>query len=145
MRVDELTTDEQWDVAVPILHQLWSHEDEAFVRNFRGEDDYQAFGLYDDPDGDATDGERLVAVAGVSIQRVLHHRRHAWIHDLVVDEPRRGQGYGAHLLDWLEHWASERDCEALALANGQDNDHALAFYEDNALERWGYVVETELG
>ena len=140
MRVEELTSGEQWDAAIPILRQLWSHEDEGFVRGFREEDGYRAFGLYDDPGG----GDELVAVARVSIQRVLHHRRHAWIHDLVVDEPLRGQGYGAELLEWVEAWAAERDCEYVALANAQDNDEGLAFYEREGMERWGYVVETEL-
>jgi len=150
MHVAELTTDEQWDDAVRILHQLWSHEDEAFVRGFRDEDDYRPFGLYDDMngsdsgDGDRDEGERLVAVAGVSIQRVLHHRRHAWIHDLVVDEPLRGRGHGAELLDWIEDWAQSEGCEYVALANVLDNDDGLAFYEREGLERWGYVVETEL-
>jgi GNAT superfamily N-acetyltransferase len=143
MRVEELTTDEQWDAAVPILRQLWSHEDEAFVRGFRDEDDYRPFGLYDDVDGA---GEaKLVAVAGISIQRVLHHHRHAWIHDLVVDEPLRGQGYGAELLAWVEEWAAGRDCEYVALANVLDNDDGLAFYEREGMDRWGYVVEKDLG
>lgn len=142
MRVEALTTDEQWEAAVDVLLQLWSHEDETFVRGFREEDDYRPLGLYDDVNG--TDEERLVAVAGVSIQRVLHHRRHAWVHDLVVDEALRGQGYGAELLERLEEWARERDCECLALANALDNDDGLAFYEREGMERWGYVVEREL-
>lgn len=140
MRVEELTTDEQWAAAVPILHQLWSHEDEAFVRGFRDEEGYRAFGLYDDVGGE----DELVAVAGVSIQRVLHHRRHAWIHDLVVGEPLRGRGYGSELLARVEEWARERDCEYVALANALDNDDGLAFYEREGMERWGYVVEREL-
>jgi len=140
MRVDELTTDDQWDDAVRILHQLWSFEDEAFVRGFRDEDGYRPFGLYDDG-GDRED-ETLVAVAGVSIQRVLHHRRHVWIHDLVVDDELRGQGYGAELLDWIEEWGEE--CEYVALACPRDNDDGLAFYDSEGLEQWGYVVEREL-
>jgi len=32
LRWEELTTDEQWDAAVPILQQLWSHEDEGLER-----------------------------------------------------------------------------------------------------------------
>ena len=141
--VEELTTDAEWDAAVPVLRQLWSHEDAAFVRSWREEDDYRLYGLY--PGGDAApDPDDLVAVAGVSVQRVLHHRRHAWIHDLVVDEDHRGEGHGTTLLAWIEEWADERDCEYVALANRRGNDDALAFYEDAGLERWGYVVETEL-
>jgi GNAT superfamily N-acetyltransferase len=130
---------------VDVLHQLWSHEDEAFVREFRDEADYRPFGLYDDVDASGGDaGETLVAVAGISIQRVLHHRRHVWIHDFVVGEALRGQGYGAELLDWIENWARERECAYVALANVLDNDDGLAFYEDNRMERWGYAVEAEL-
>lgn len=135
-RFAELDTDDEWEAGVPLLTQLWSHEDESFVRPFREEDDYRLLGLYE--------GGALVAVAGVSVQRVLHHARHAWVHDLVVDEPRRSEGFGAELLDHLEAWARERDCEYLVLASRLGNEEAMSFYEDNGLERWGYVVETEL-
>ncbi|NHN48969.1 GNAT family N-acetyltransferase [Halostella sp. JP-L12] len=148
-RVAELTTDGEWDAAVPLLRQLWSHETEAFVRSWREEDDYRLFGLFEAGEGATADSISrdegdLVAVVGVSVQRVLHHARHAWIHDLVVDEPRRGEGYGAELLDFVEEWAAERDCEYVALASRAGNDAALSFYEDEGMERWGYVVETEL-
>lgn len=136
IRFAELETDAEWDAAISILTQLWSDEDEAFVRSFRDEDDYRLVGCFD--------GDELVAVAGVSVQRVLHHVRHAWIHDLVVDEPRRSEGFGAELLEHLESWARERGCEYLTLASALDNESALSFYEDNGMDRWGYVVETEL-
>jgi GNAT superfamily N-acetyltransferase len=146
-RVHEVTTDAGWDEAVPVLRQLWSHESEAFVRSWRDEDDYRLFGLYESaPETDSTAGEdtaaeTLVAVAGVSIQRVLHHERHLWVHDFVVDEPRRGEGLGRELLDWLDDWARERDCENLALACVADNDEARAFYESEGLAVWGHVME----
>ncbi|WP_436928509.1 GNAT family N-acetyltransferase [Halosimplex halobium] len=150
-RVREVTTDEGWDEAVPILRQLWSHVDEAFVRGWRAEDDYRLFGLYEtdgahgaDDGPEATGGETLVAVAGVSVQRVLHHERHLWVHDFVVDEPRRGEGYGTELLDWLEEWARDRDCENLALACRAGNDAGREFYESRELEVWGQVLEREL-
>jgi len=139
--VERLTSDEQWDEAVPIIRQLWSHEDEAFVRSWRDEEDYQLYGYSVDGEGGGRD---LVAVAGLSVQRVLHHRRHAWVHDFVVDEAHRGEGHGAALLAWIEDWAADRNCEYVALANVLDNDDALSFYEDNGMETWGYVVEKEL-
>lgn len=146
----EVTTDEGWDEAVGLLGQLWSHRDDAFVRSWRDEDDYRLFGLFErdagtdrsradpHPDGD------LVAVAGVSIQRVLHHERHLWVHDFVVDEPRRGEGLGRALLDRLADWARERDCANLALACAADNDAARAFYRAEGLTVWGDVMERSL-
>jgi len=160
--VRELTTDTEWDAAVPLLGQLWSDADPAFIRSWREEDDYRLFGLYvgddgvDDADGTngadgangangtSDDPDTLVGVVGVSVQRVLHHRRHAWVHDLVVDEPRRSSGVGTELLAFVERWADERDCEYVALANRLDNEDALSFYEAAGMERWGYVVEQEL-
>ncbi|WP_135365249.1 GNAT family N-acetyltransferase [Halosimplex halophilum] len=149
-RVREVTTDEGWDEAVPILRQLWSHVDDAFVRGWREEDDYRLFGLYETDGGDAADGTgagpdgTLVAVAGVSVQRVLHHERHLWVHDFVVDEPRRGEGFGSELLDWLDGWARDRGCENLALACWAENDEGRAFYESEGLDVWGQVLEREL-
>jgi len=167
-QVHEVTTDEGWDEAVPILRQLWSDAEESFVRGWREEDDYRLFGLYEfegddataggtdasadgDEDGATADGTdttadeaSLVAVAGVSVQRVLHHERHLWVHDFVVDEPHRGEGLGSEFLDWLAAWARERDCETLALACHGDNDAARAFYETEGLEVWGQVMERSL-
>lgn len=134
--VEPLTTDEEWDAAVPILRQLWTDADESFVRSWREEPDYHLLGRFVD--------DTLVAVAGISVQRVLHHTRHAWIHDFVVDEAHRGDGYGSELLAAVERWAAARDCTHVALANRDGNDAALAFYEGNGMEQWGYVVEREL-
>ncbi|ELZ28147.1 GCN5-like N-acetyltransferase [Halosimplex carlsbadense 2-9-1] len=144
--VRKVTTDDGWDEAVAILRQLWTHVDDAFVYEWRDEDDYRLFGLYetDESDGPGTDSEALVAVAGVSIQRVLHHERHLWVHDFVVDEPRRGEGFGGELLDWLDGWARDRDCEHLALACRDGNDAGREFYESEGLEVWGQVLEREL-
>jgi len=83
-------------------------------------------------------------VAGVSIQRVLHHERHLWVHDFVVDEPRRGEGFGETLLDDLADWARARDCENLALGCAADNEAAREFYENQGMTVWGHVVEREL-
>ena len=156
--IRELTTGAAWDAAVPPLRQLWQDVDAAFVRSWRDEPDYRLFGLYvedgaggeaDGRDGgDGGEGEAgagsLVGVVGVSVQRVLHHRRHAWVHNLVVDEARRSEGFGTELLAFVERWAGERDCEYVALANHIDNDDALVFYEGAGMDRWGYVVEREL-
>lgn len=146
--VGEVTTDDGWDEAVPVLRQLWTHVDDEFVYEWRDEDDYRLFGMYETAETAAGAAEdqpaSLVAVAGVSIQRVLHHERHLWIHDFVVDEPRRGEGFGRELLDWLDEWARDRDCENLALACWDENDEAREFYEAEGLEVWGQVMERDL-
>lgn len=136
MPIRELTTDEDWDRAVPILRELWTDAEPSFVRSWREDPEYHLLGL-------PVDGT-LVGIAGVSIQRVMHHRRHAWVHDFVVREGRRGEGHGSDLLAGVEAWADERDCEYVALAVREGNEVAEAFYESSGLTAWGTVYEREL-
>lgn len=136
MPVRELTTDEEWDRAIPVLRELWTDASSASVRSWREDSEYHLLGLF-------VDGV-LVGVAGVSVQRVMHHVRHAWIHDFVVRERRQGEGHGSALLSGVESWAEERDCEYVALAVRDGNDAAEAFYESNGLTAWGTVYEREL-
>lgn len=35
----------------------------------------------------------------------------------VVDEPHRAKGHGTELIEFVEKWAKERDCEHVALAS----------------------------
>jgi len=135
-RIEELTTDTHWDAAVPILGQLWEEKSPAEIRSWRQEEEYRLFGLFEDDDP--------VAVAGVSIQRVLHHVRHAWVHDFVVGEGFQREGYGEALLAHVESWARERECEYVALALVDGNDSAGKFYREQGMERWGDVIEKPL-
>lgn len=152
-RIEEITTEAAWDEAVPLLRQLWSHESESFVRSWADEEEYRLFGLYEETEDGAAEDENaadedaageLIGAAGISIQRVVHHVRHVWVHDLVVDEDRRGEGVGSELLAFAAEWGRERDCESVVLACIVENEDALAFYESEGMERWGYVLEREL-
>jgi GNAT superfamily N-acetyltransferase len=124
------------DAAVALLRQLWTDADPATIREWVADDDYELLGVAVE--------RSLVAVAGVSVQGVMHHERHAWVHDLVVDESRRGEGHGEALLGAVEDWARERDCATVSLASRLENDLASGFYEATGYEPWGYVYERRL-
>jgi len=109
MEIRELTEETEPREAVPILRQLWGDEDPADVLAWTEEEEYRLFGGFEDGD--------LIGVAGVLVEQLLHHARHAWLYDLVVDEPRRGEGHGATLIEFVETWASRNDCEYIALAS----------------------------
>jgi GNAT superfamily N-acetyltransferase len=145
----ELTDDRDWERAVPILRQLWSDRDEADVRSWREDEDYQLLGWFVESssvlcDGAAPGRGRLVAVAGVFVQPVLHHERSLWVQDLVVAEAHRGEGHGEAFLSAIETWGRRRDCDHLALACAADNDRAAAFYESAGMEAFGTVYESDL-
>lgn len=136
MEITELTEMSERREAVPILRQLWTQFDPEEVEEWTADDDYHLFGGY-------VDGE-LVGVAGVLVRHHLHHVRHAWLYDLVVDEPERGHGFGTELVQFVEEWAGDRDCEYVALASPVSKGDVHEFYEDLDYERSMYVVEKEL-
>lgn len=52
----------------------------------------------------------------------------AWIEDMVVREPFRGQGVGKSLLDQAREWALSKGARRVQLLADADNAPALAFY-----------------
>lgn len=136
MEIRELTSRDERERAVPILRQLWTDRDPEAMLAWTGEDEYRLFGAFDDG--------TLVGVAGVRIDDFLHHQRHAWLYDFVVDEPRRGEGIGTALLNHVESWARDYDCESVALVSPLDGEEVHEYYGKRGFEKWGYVIETEL-
>jgi len=136
MEIRELTEESERREAVPILHQLWEHKTPEEIFEWTGDDDYYLFGGFVD--------NELAAVAGVLERHVLHHVRHAWLYDLVVDEPRRGRGHGATMVEHIESWAVDRGCDYVALASPSEKEDAHKFYESIDYERWGHVIQKQL-
>ncbi|MDS0474992.1 GNAT family N-acetyltransferase [Natrinema sp. 1APR25-10V2] len=136
MEIREVVERDARREAVPILRQLWSDADSDEILAWTGEDDYHLFGGF-------VDGE-LVAVAGVLVRSVLHHARHAWLYDLVVDESQRSEGYGTELVEFVEAWARERDCESVALASPLAKTDVHEYYDELEFDQWGYVIEKGL-
>lgn len=136
MEIRELIDQEERQEAVPLIRQLFTDADPEEVLEWTGENEYHLFGVF-------VAGE-LVGVAGVLLKHVLHHARHAWLYDLVVDEPYRDEGYGSTLVEFVEQWADERDCEYVALASPMTKEGVHHFYEGRNYEKWGYVIEKEL-
>lgn len=133
MDIHSLDSEAERRRAVPLLRQLWTDRDPEAVLAWTGDEDYTLFG--------ALEGDELVGVAGVLASAHLHHREQAWLYDLVVDDPRRGEGIGRELVGFVEAWAVDQGFETVALASPLDRDDAHEFYESQGYERWGYVIE----
>ncbi|RDI71541.1 GNAT family N-acetyltransferase [Halopelagius longus] len=136
MEIRELTEPAERREAVPILQQLWTDATAEEVMEWTADEEYHLFGGVVD--------DEVVGVAGVLQQRVLHHVRHAWLYDLVVDEERRDEGHGKTLVEFVEAWAEKNDCEYVALASPLAKEEVHAYYETQGYEKWGYVIEKEL-
>jgi GNAT superfamily N-acetyltransferase len=63
------------------------------------------------------------------LERLNYVTPHAWVPDLIVDEPRRSGGVGRALLEEAERRARERDCWLLTLESAHWRKEAHRFYE----------------
>ncbi len=129
MDIRMLEEERERQEAAPLLQQLWTDRDRDEIVAWTGEEEYHLFGGFAD--------DELIGVAGVVIRELLHHRRHAWLYDLVVDEPRREEGYGTELIQFIEQWATENDCEYVALASPLAKEEIHQYYENREYDRWG--------
>lgn len=136
MNIRKLTNESERREAVPILRQLWSDADRDDVLEWTGDGEYHLFGGF-------VDGE-LVGVAGILVTHVVHHARHAWLYDLVVDDSHREEGYGTRLVEFVEEWANERNCEYVALASPLAKEGVHQYYENRDYKKWGYLIEKRL-
>lgn len=138
--ITEVTDEDAIRACHPLMAQLRPVDEATFmtlIDRMRNEEGYRLFRM-DDAAGDP------VALAGLVVTTNLYHGTHAWVHDLVVDEPRRGSGYGGRLLDWVAEWADERDCSCVELASGLWREDAHRFYEANGMERYCYTFKRDL-
>lgn len=134
--VAPVTTAAERDAAFPVMAQLFPDLDRAGFEAFFDDGRYRCFA--------ARDADGVVGLAGVSVRPVLHHERHVWLHNLVVDADRRGEGVGGRLLAFVEDWAAGRGCDLVALPSRASRDRAHGFYEERGYERWGHVYERRL-
>lgn len=76
----------------------------------------------------------VCALLNLRFENQLHHAaRVAEILELVVDEPYRGQGIGAALLEESVRVAKEMGCVQLEVTSNRKRTEAHSFYESNGM------------
>ncbi len=137
--VVELETDAEIADAYPVLRQLRPVETDRLrelVATMRDEQGYRLFAVRED-------GE-VRGVVGLIVTTNLYHGKHVWVHDLVVDEPHRSEGYGSRLLSFVEAFAERHDCSCYELASGRWRDEAHEFYERAGMAEYCYTFKKDL-
>ena len=75
---------------------------------------------------------------------VMTDRKELYIHDLCVDENRRGQHVGRALYDHAQAYAKEIGCNFLTLNVWCGNESAIRFYENAGMKQRSITMEKEL-
>jgi GNAT superfamily N-acetyltransferase len=125
MDIREAVTKQEWEQAYQLLIELRTdlskEEFTHLLKDMRAEG-YRVFCLYE--------GEKAVSLAGVIIRTNFYAKRHLFVYDLVTSSSVRSKGYGRKLLQFIENWGKEQDCETVGLDSGLQRKDAHRFYED---------------
>ena len=114
--------------AFPLIHQMYKKMDyEAFelaLDEMILNNNYKMVAGYID--------DKIVAVSGYWIARMLYCGRYLQASNFVVDENFRGRGIGKKILNYLENKACNLGCDKMVLDSYTENkkSHSLYFNED---------------
>ena len=114
--------------AFPLIHQMYKKMDykgfESALDEMILNNNYKMVaGFYD---------EKMIAISGYWIARMLYCGRYLQASNLVVDENFRGLGAGKKILNYLENKARKLGCDKMVLDSYSENkkSHSLYFRED---------------
>ena len=140
MNIRELLTDEDFDAAYPVMHELRDHLDESKYLELLTEmrkEGYRMIAVEDDG--------AIVALAGIGTGVNFYYGHYMWVYDLITAESGRSKGYGLALLQHLAEMARAEGCETIALSSAHFRKDAHRFYEDKAaMDNSGYVYIKKL-
>jgi GNAT superfamily N-acetyltransferase len=128
LEIKDLATKNLMIEAFSLIHQMYKkmnyenfeiNLDEMILRN-----DYKMVaGFYN---------EKMIAVSGYWIAKMLYCGRYLQASNLVVDEEFRSRGIGKQILNYLENKARNLGCDKMVLDSYTENkkSHSLYFGED---------------
>ncbi|MFN5063391.1 MAG: GNAT family N-acetyltransferase [Pseudomonadota bacterium] len=138
-QVRELTTDQDWREAWPVVNAMRPYvllEPFLAMREEHIADGTRLFGLIKD--------QAVVSVAAIRISLHLSGERELYVKDLVTLEQYRSQGLGAELMSFLERLAISYNCFRLMLHSAQHREDAHRFYNKAGYHQHATVFIKEL-
>ena len=126
--ITDLETKNSMIEAFPLIHQMYKKMDykafEIALDEMILNNNYKMVAGYID--------NKMIAVSGYWIARMLYCGRYLQACNLVVDENFRGRGYGKKILNYLENKARNLGCDKMVLDSYTENkkSHSLYFNED---------------
>jgi GNAT superfamily N-acetyltransferase len=132
-------TDEEIEACFPVMAELRPHLQRAdFLKTIR-DMEHHGYTL-----AFLSAGDRILAVAGYRIKRMLCCEPFLYVDDLVTTATERSRGYGTTFLAWLIEQAREEGCTQLHLDSGIQREDAHRFYKKNGLIVSGLHFRTDV-
>lgn len=141
IEIVELTSDDEFRAAYPVMHELRTHlsEDEYFalLHEMVEHHGYRLFALYDEG--------QIMALAGIEIMVTLYFGKTVHVHELITTKSGRSKGYGRKLLGYMDEFARANNCGVVWLTSAVHRLDAHRFYEQHmGYARTAYVFRKVL-
>jgi len=124
--IKELTTEEEWKSAFPVMKQLRTQLDLdtylALVSESVQKKGYRMIALCNQ--------KEIVALCGYMPMITLYNGKFIWICELITDSRHRSKGHGKVLLDYVHQWSTDNDYPIVSLSSGLQRINAHRFYEE---------------
>ena len=126
--IKDLETKNMMMEAFPLIHQMYKKMDykafEGALDEMILNNNYKMVAGFHD--------EKMIAISGYWIARMLYCGRYLQASNLVVDKNFRGNGVGKKILNYLENKARKLGCDKIVLDSYSENkkSHSLYFGED---------------
>lgn len=126
--IKDLETKNMMMEAFPLIHQMYKKMDykafEGALDEMILNNNYKIVAGFHD--------EKMIAISGYWIARMLYCGRYLQASNLVVDENFRGNGVGKKILNYLENKARKLGCDKMVLDSYSENkkSHSLYFREE---------------
>lgn len=126
--IKDLETKNMMMEAFPLIHQMYKKMDykafEGALDEMILNNNYKMVAGFHD--------EKMIAISGYWIARMLYCGRYLQASNLVVDENFRGNGVGKKILNYLENKARKLGCDKMVLDSYSENkkSHSLYFREE---------------
>ena len=126
--IKDLETKNMMMEAFPLIHQMYKKMDykafEGALDEMILNNNYKMVAGFHD--------EKMIAISGYWIARMLYCGRYLQASNLVVDKNFRGNGVGKKILNYLESKARKLGCDKVVLDSYSENkkSHSLYFGED---------------
>ena len=86
---------------------------------------------------------QIVTYAGFARLYNLYYGDHIGVYELVTDSAKRGMGYGAMVLSYIEQFARDNSLKCVALSSGLQRVDAHRFYENAGYDKVSFVFQKE--
>jgi GNAT superfamily N-acetyltransferase len=140
MEIQELTTDAEFRAAWAVMQELRGHLDEDTFMSRLADmrpSGYRLLAVFE--------GEKIVALAGIGMERNLYYGKYLWVYDLITAETGRSKGHGLALMKRVEEVAREQDCDVVALSSALHRADAHRFYLDKVgMDKVSYTFVKKL-